>query len=51
MAGKECEGARKMEGAGEELKEPIMFIAVLHFPLFSLKVSLISKKKKKVKVK
>lgn len=38
MAGKECEGTRKMEGAGE-FKEPIMFITLSHFPLSSLKVS------------
>ena len=32
VAGKECEGARKMEGSREEVKEAVMFIAGLHFP-------------------
>lgn len=35
VAGKEWEGTRKMEGAREEAKEAVMFIAGLHFPCFN----------------
>lgn len=41
VAGKECEGARKMEGAGEELKKSVMSIAGFHFSFSSLKVNFI----------
>lgn len=41
MAGKECEGARKMEGVEEELKEPFMSIAGFNFSFSSLKVSFV----------
>lgn len=41
MAGKKCEGARKIERVGEELKESIMSIAGFHFSFSSLKVSFV----------
>lgn len=40
MAGKKCEGTRKMEGIGEEPKESIMSIAGFNFSFSSLKASL-----------
>lgn len=41
MARKECEGARKIEGVGEKLKESFMSITGFHFSFSSLKVSFI----------